>query len=282
MFSYRHTFHAGNHADVLKHMILVHLIRHFQQKDKGVLIVDTHAGAALHDLNSRFAQKNAEYESGIGRLWTLKVLPAALESYREQIRSVNPSPGSLAIYPGSAQIAFQLLRRQDRLRMYELHSTEGRQLEQHFRDSAPRAIAQLEDGFERLRSQLPPPTRRGLVLIDPPYEDKADYQRAIVALRDAFDRFATGTYALWYPIVRRRESHELPERLKRLAKGSWLNVSLTICSPPDDGHGLYGSGMFIFNPPWTLPKVLRECMPFLTATLGQDESAAYTLDSHIA
>jgi 23S rRNA (adenine2030-N6)-methyltransferase len=282
MFSYRHTFHAGNHADVLKHMILVHLIRHFQQKDKGVLIVDTHAGAAVHDLDSRFAQKNAEYESGVGRLWPLKVLPGALEDYRNQVRAANPSPQTLAIYPGSAQIAYQLLRPQDRLRMYELHTTEGRLLEQHFREAEPRAIAQQADGFERLRSQLPPPTRRGLVLMDPPYEDKADYQRVIATLRDAFERFATGTYALWYPIVRRRESHDLPERLKRLAKDDWLNVTLTVSAPPEDGHGLYGSGMFIFNPPWTLPGMLRECMPFLSETLRQDDNAGYSLDSRIA
>ena len=282
MFSYRHTFHAGNHADVLKHMILVHLIGHFQRKDKGVLIVDTHAGAALHDLNSRFAQKNAEYETGIGRLWPLKVLPAALEHYRTQVRAANPQPDTLAIYPGSPQIAFQMLRAQDRLRMYELHTTEGRQLEEHFHKSEPHAMAQLADGFERLRSQLPPPTRRGLFLIDPPYEDKADYQRVIGALRDAFERFATGTYAVWYPIVRRRESHDLPERLKRLAKDDWLNVTLTVSAAPEDGHGLYGSGMFIFNPPWTLPAMLRECMPFLVGILRQDEQAGYTLDTRIA
>ena len=281
MFSYRHAFHAGNHADVLKHTVLVHLIQYLQKKEKPILVIDTHAGAAIHDLNGTFARKNAEYESGISRLWQRKVLPQGLADYVAQVRAVNASAELLA-YPGSAQIAHQMLRPQDRLRMFELHSTESRHLLEHFRSAGPRTIAQASDGFEGLRALLPPPSRRGIALIDPPYEDKADYQRVIVALRDAQERFATGIYAVWYPVVKRRESRDYAERLKRAAPGDWLDVSLTVKAAPEDSFGLYGSGMFVINPPWTLPKMLAEVMPFLVGALGQDTRAEYTLHSRIA
>jgi 23S rRNA (adenine2030-N6)-methyltransferase len=281
MFSYRHAFHAGNHADVLKHTVLVHLIQYLQKKAKPFLLVDTHAGAAVHDLTGTFARKNAEFESGIARLWKRKVLPGPLADYVAQVRKVNAS-ADLVSYPGSAQIAHQMLGKQDSLRLFELHSTESRHLIEHFRHASPRVIARAEDGFAGLRSLLPPPSRRGAVLMDPSYEDKADYQRVIVALRDAMERFATGTYAVWHPIVKRRESREYAERLKRAAAGDWLEVTLTVKSPPEDGFGLYGSGMFIFNPPWTLPRALAEILPFLVEALGQDASAGYTIQSKIA
>ncbi len=281
MFSYRHAFHAGNHADVLKHTVLVHIIQHLKRKEKPFLLVDTHAGAAVHDLTGTFARKNAEFESGIARLWKRKVLPAPLADYVAQVRQLNPSAELLA-YPGSAQIAHQMLRKQDSLRLFELHTTESRHLIDHFEHAAPRVSAKAEDGFAGLRSLLPPPSRRGAALIDPSYEDKADYQRVIVALRDALERFATGTYAVWHPIVKRRESREYAERLKRVAPGDWLEVSLTVKSPPEDGFGLFGSGMFVINPPWTLPRALAEVMPFLVDALGQDAGAGYTLQSEIA
>ena len=280
MFSYRHAFHAGNHADVLKHSVLVHLVQYLRKKEKPFLVIDTHAGAAVHDLTGTFARKNAEFETGIGRLWQRKILPAALTDYVALVRAANSSP-ELLTYPGSAQIAYQMLRKQDRLRVFELHTTESRHLLEHFRHTAPRAIARAEDGFAGLRALLPPPSRRGLVLIDPSYEDKADYQRVIVALRDAQQRFATGTYAVWYPIVKRRESQDYADRLKRVALADWLDVSLTVKSQPEDGFGLYGSGMFIINPPWTLPRMLGEIMPFLVGILGQDASAGFTLQSRI-
>jgi 23S rRNA (adenine2030-N6)-methyltransferase len=281
MFSYRHAFHAGNHADVLKHSVLVHLIGHLQKKEKSFLVIDTHAGAAIHDLTGKFARKNAEFRTGIGRLWPLKHLPPSLMEYMAQVRAVNPS-GDLIVYPGSAQIAWQMLRTQDRLRLFELHATESRLLLEHFGQAAPRAIAQAGDGFEGLRALLPPPSRRGLALIDPPYEDKADYQRVIVALREAQERFATGIYAVWYPLVKRRESREFADRLRRATGADWLHASLAVKAVPDDGYGLYGSGMFVLNPPWTLPPVLTETMPFLVGVLGQDASASFNLESKIA
>ena len=281
MLSYRHAFHAGNHADVLKHAVRVHLLAYLTQKDKPLWYVDTHAGAAGYSLGEAWAQKNAEFETGIGRLWARKDVPVSLAPYLHEVRVLNPE-GSLQFYPGSAQIAMQMLREQDRLRLFELHSTESRELRAHFANEAPRVLVQAGDGFDGLKSVLPPPSRRGLALIDPSYEDKRDYARARGALEDALQRFATGVYVLWYPVVQRRESQQFPESLKRLQRKNWLHVSLTVKAPAADGFGLHGSGLFILNPPWDLPAMLAEAMPYLVKTLGQDPTACYTLESELA
>jgi len=281
MLSYRHGFHAGMHADVLKHVILVHLLHYLVQKDKPLWFVDTHAGAAVYALDEGYAAKTAEFETGIGRLWKREDLPAAVAEYVQQVRALNPG-GALRRYPGSPQLAMQMLRNQDRLRMFELHSTENRLLQQYFRDQAPRAIAQAGDGFEALQAVLPPPSRRGLVLIDPSYEDKGDYKRVLEALREGLKRFRTGVYAVWYPQVQRHESRRFPDLLKRLQEKAWLHVTLTVKGPVAGGLGLHGSGMFILNPPWTLPKALRDAMPYLVKVLGQDAAAGFGLESELA
>lgn len=281
MLSYRHAFHAGNHADVLKHIVLIHLLDHLAQKDKPVWYVDTHAGAAIHALDSAYALKNAEFETGIARLWNDPDEPPAAREYLEFIRSLNPD-GGLRSYPGSALIASRRLRDRDRIRLFELHSTESRELQRHFAAISPRVIVKAADGFDGLRSVLPPASRRGLVLMDPSYEDKGDYLRVRDSLRDALDRFATGVYAVWYPIVQRRESAQLPIALKKLAAKDWLHATLTIKSPSEDGYGLHGSGIFVVNPPWTLPGMLKVLMPFLVRRLGQDAFASYRLESEIS
>jgi 23S rRNA (adenine2030-N6)-methyltransferase len=276
MFSYRHGFHAGNHTDVLKHLVQVQLQAHLAAKEKPYQIVDTHAGAGAYSLSSTFAAKNAEFENGIGRLWQRTDMPASVAEYVAQVRKYNPD-GALRYYPGSPQLAYQMMREQDRLRLFELHSTEIGVLQNHFADAGRRVTVQAADGFAGLKSVLPPPSRRGLVLIDPSYEDKGDYRGVLVALRDALERFATGTYAVWYPQVMRRDAQELPGKLQRLAAGDWLNVSLKAMAPPNDGVGLYGSGVFVFNPPWKLEAALRSAMPYLVKTLAQDSSAAHSL-----
>ncbi len=281
MLSYRHGFHAGNHADVLKHAVLVHVLDYLCRKDKPLWYVDTHAGAAGYDLADAYAQKNAEFESGIGRLWGAKGLPPLLADYVALVRALNPD-GALRFYPGSSQIAMQRLRAEDRLRLFELHSTESRQLAAHFRGDAPRVLVQAGDGFDGLKSVLPPPSRRGVVLLDPSYEDKNDYARLRKALQDAQERFATGVYMVWYPLVQRRESQELPGLLRRIQAKDWLEVSLTVSAPSSDGFGLHGSGLFILNPPWTLPDALREAMPLLVRALGQDAGAGFVLESALA
>lgn len=281
MLSYRHGFHAGNHADVLKHAVLVHVLDYLGKKDKPFWYVDTHAGAAGYDLTEAYAQKNAEFATGIGRLWDRKDLPPMLADYLALVRALNPD-GALRFYPGSPQIAMQRLRDADRVRLFELHSSESRSLATHFRDDAPRVLVRAGDGFDGLKSVLPPPSRRGLVLLDPSYEDKNDYARLSNALQDALQRFSTGVYMVWYPIVQRRESQDLPGSLRRLQAKDWLHVSLTVKAPAADGYGLHGSGLYILNPPWTLPRALREAMPILVRALGQDAGAGFELESDLA
>jgi len=291
MLSYRHAFHAGNHADVLKHVVTIELLRYLGQKDTPVMYIDTHAGAGLYALDGAYAAKNAEYDSGIGRLWTRKGLPAPLARYVELIRALNPD-GKMRYYPGSPYCADRVLRPQDRLRLFELHPSDGKILQDNFRkleaDAAARGVRPARgtrvmiykgDGFAGLKALLPPPSRRGLVLIDPPYEDKGDYRRVQETLRDALPRFATGSYAVWYPLLQRIESRQLPERLKRLPAASWLHATLSIGAPVPDGFGLRGSGMFILNPPWTLEAGLRELLPQLVELLGIDAGAGFTLES---
>ncbi|MCX7151094.1 MAG: 23S rRNA (adenine(2030)-N(6))-methyltransferase RlmJ [Betaproteobacteria bacterium] len=289
MLSYRHSFHAGNHADVLKHAVFVQLLRHLLQKDKPFWCIDTHAGAALHALDEGYATKNAEYESGISRLWALprdasgrrRDLPPMLAQYVEQVQAVNRGP-QLRSYPGSPQIAVQMLRKKDSLRLFELHSTESEQLEKYFRGSEARVEVDAGDGFTGLLSVLPPPPRRALVLVDPSYEDKNDYASVVTALNEGIKRFATGIYMVWYPQVQRRESQQLAGELKRLRQTDWLHVTLTVKDPAADGLGLHGSGLYIVNPPWTLPDMLKQAMPRLVQLLGQDDGALYSLDYEIA
>lgn len=277
MFSYRHGFHAGNHADVLKHIVLVQLLQHLALKDKPFTVIDTHAGAGGYSLDAGYAAKSREFETGIARLWSISGVPAAVAEYVEQVRTFNPD-GKLHRYPGSPQIALQLMRAHDRLHAFELHSTEIRMLSEHFEDAGRRVTVHGEDGFAGLKALLPPPSRRGLVLIDPPYEDKTDYRKVTAAVSDALQRFATGIVAVWYPLVQRPESLKLASQLQRLANADWLDVSLTVAAPAEDGLGLHGSGVFVFNPPWKLEAALREAKPTLLKMLGQDSAAAFQLD----
>lgn len=278
MLSYRHAFHAGNHADVLKHFIELQLLQYLNRKDKAYWMIDTHAGAGLYALDQGYAAKNAEYADGIARLWQRDDLPVTLADYVAAVRVLNPD-GALRVYPGSPWLAMQCLRQQDQLRLFELHPTDSSLLRQNFPETNRRVRIDAADGFSGLKSVLPPQPRRALVLIDPPYEDKQDYQRVSTVLRDALQRFETGTYAVWYPLLQRHESLLFAESLKRLPIQNWLNVSLTVHRPAADGFGMHGSGMFVINPPWTLPLLLRAVMPYLVEVLGQDGGALFKLEA---
>ena len=279
MLSYRHAFHAGNPADVLKHLTWIQILDYMTRKDKPVMVVDTHAGAGMYLLESDMAKKTGEWTTGIGRLWTLpdSELPEAVARYREVLAAAN-SGGSLLHYPGSPWIAAQCTRNIDPLRFFELHSTEAPLLAQALRVAQKRTQITQADGLAGLKALMPPPSRRAAVLIDPAYEDKADYGKVIQTLRDALQRFATGTYLLWYPELARRESVELPERLMKLGAENWLHVTLSTQPPAADGLGMTGSGLFIINPPWTLPQTLEATLPWLSQQLATDGYSDYTLD----
>jgi 23S rRNA (adenine2030-N6)-methyltransferase len=277
MLSYRHAFHAGNHADVLKHYIEVQLLRYLALKDKPFWYIDTHAGAGCYALDTGYATQNAEFESGIARLWDRDDVPAALLEYIALVKRLNPD-GALRLYPGSPLVAQELLRVQDKMRLFELHPTDHEILQENFAAQSHSVLIQKADGFGALKSLLPPPPRRALVLIDPPYEEKQDYPRVVAALNEGLKRFANGVYAVWYPQLQRAEARQLPEQLKRLPCKSWLHVALSVQTPGADGFGMHGSGMFILNPPWTLHGELKQVMPYLVKVLGQDDGAGFELE----
>jgi len=279
LFSYRHAFHAGNHADVLKHAILVHILDHFNLKDSPYWVIDTHAGAGIYDLTSEWAQQNGEFVDGLDRLLSPEDKPHLIERYLDEVQHFNPD-GVANLYPGSPWLALRALREKDRLRLFEMHPSEIEVLRHNVSLQDKLAIRQTKiyeaDGFTNLKSLLPPPTRRGIVVIDPSYEDKTDYRKLMQMLDDGLKRFATGCYAVWYPLVQRREAMDLVRALERM-KVQWTHASLKVRKPAKEGFGLHGSGMFVINPPYTLYGQLETALPWLTKKLAQDDTAAYTL-----
>jgi len=297
MFSYRHAFHAGNHADVLKHTVLIATLDHLLEKDAALTVVDTHAGAGLYRLDGDYAGTSGEAAEGVLRLVAeakapaAAPLPDALARYLEVVRDFNPKGGA-KIYPGSPFITHHLLREHDKLKLFELHPTDARTLDANIAQlEAGRQITVLrDDGFGSATKFLPPPSRRALVLCDPSYEIKSDYARVLDFVGAALKRFATGTYAVWYPIIPRPEAHDLPRRLKTLATKAgkpWLHATLTVKSSKivtdaagaTHRPGLPASGMFLINPPYTLKALLEPALPQMAQRLAQDRHAASSLDS---
>ncbi len=278
MLAYRHAFHAGNHADVLKHLVLIEVLRYLGEKDKPYWMIDTHAGAGGYALDEKYAQQHAEFAQGIGRLWDRDDLPPEVAQYVALVRRFN-SGGALRHYPGSPEVAAQMLREQDRLRLYELHPTDHRLLDAKFGKRRNTEVRK-GDGYAGLKAQLPPPSRRAAVLVDPSYELKADYAHVVNAVRDAMQRFAECVLMVWYPVLKRPEPLQLPQRLKPLAPKGWLHVRMTVQPAGPDGFGLLGSGMFILNPPWVLHDTLARLMPWLTEALAQYDGANFVLEQH--
>jgi 23S rRNA (adenine2030-N6)-methyltransferase len=285
MFSYRHAFHAGSHADILKHLVMIHLVQYLQEKPGALTIVDTHAGAGIYSLIDGFAAVSKEADQGIYRLSDFaksNPVSSGIANYLECIYSEN-ADNEITVYPGSPFILARLLRSQDRLKLFELHPKEIDILRHNMSQlkQAKQVDIYAEDSFARLKGLMPPPSRRGLVLIDPSYEDKQDYRYLDNAIEEALHRFATGCYAIWYPCLSRRESASLPDHMKKIAanhKRSWLQVELRVENAPKERR-LQASGMFIINPPWTLEKQLSESLPILMKALAQGDGAEYLLKS---
>ena len=286
MLAYRHAFHAGNHADVLKHLVLTQVLRYMGEKDTPYTLIDTHAGAGGYSLEGRYAQTKAEYAQGIGRLWDRADLPAPLADYVALVKRFN-ADGALALeqYPGSPAFAQMLLRAQDRLRLFELHSTDHRILAAYL-GQHPHTQVTMGDGFAALKGELPPPSRRGVVLIDPSYEIKSDYPRVVAALRESLTRFAQGVVIIWYPQLLTLESSQLAQRLQATADAQagkgWLHVRLTAQQSDARGFGLVGSGLFVANPPHVLHDALQSVMQYLVDVLGQYDGAHYLLEQRAA
>jgi 23S rRNA (adenine2030-N6)-methyltransferase len=266
MLSYLHAFHAGNHADVLKHAVLTVVLDYLVRKDRSVLFVDTHAGAGRYDLRAERSAQRHEYSTGIGRLWAQpEAVPSSLQRYLAAVRALNPG-GTLRHYPGSPWLAGALLRPRDYVRLYELHPQEYAQLRARFSGLRNVRVEQA-DGLRALRAVLPPPGRRGVVLVDPSYEMKTDYRAVVTALTGAHRRFATGVYLLWYPVVSRMRVRRLEQDLVASGMRNILLAELCIAADAPQG-GMTGSGMLVINPPWPLADTLRTLLPYLQHTLA--------------
>lgn len=296
MFSYRHAFHAGNHADVLKHLTWVAMLRYLMQKDTALWIVDTHAGAGVYRLDHEHAQTSGEAQSGIYRLLAAaqsskQPIPSAVQDYLAVVESFNDS-NDWRTYPGSPWISQSLMRPQDRLKLFEIHPTDSRSLERNVNQLDRHKHIQVvrRSGFDGLKALLPPPTRRAAVLMDPSYELKTDYEAVLHTLQEALKRFPTGVYAVWFPIIGRPEAHRLARNLKTLTQRHqrpWAQATLHVGTSPESrsqtaGHvrpmALRASGMHVINPPYTLANTWREALPWVLAALREPSSAHWTVE----
>ena len=278
MLSYRHGFHAGNFADVLKHLVQVEILNYLQKKDKPFDYIDTHAGAGLYRLQSTMAAKNSEYRNGIGRLLQNTPDVATLQPYLEQVWSHNPDE-RLRVYPGSPAIARSLLRPQDSAWLFELHPTDVVHLRQAC--AAPNVHIRQEDGFRALSGLLPTQSRRAFILIDPPYEIKQDYQRVVDALKLIHRKMPTATVALWYPVVERARINQLQRQISSAGIRNVVQFELGI-APDSEGPGMTSAGMIVVNPPWMLLGDMEELLPSLASLLGEEGEDFYECRTLVA
>jgi 23S rRNA (adenine2030-N6)-methyltransferase len=276
--NYRHAFHAGNFADVIKHIVLARIILHLRIKPAAFRVIDTHAGAGLYDLEGPEAGRTGEFHSGIGRLINAELsqeVRQLLAPYLDTIAAHNPA-GGLSVYPGSPMLARGLLRVQDRLIACELEPRAAAALARHLRGDA-RAKAVTIDGWTALAAYLPPKERRGVVIVDPPYEQPNEFSRLASGLQAAHRKWPTGTYIFWYPIKDRGEPDALARRLARSGVPKMLRVEFDLASAQAN-TGLRGSGLIIVNPPWLLESELAILLPVLASVLTPDQKNNWRLD----
>ena len=276
--NYRHAFHAGNHADVFKHVTLTRLIALIARKDTPFAYVDSHAGVGLYDLRGDQASRAGEWLEGIDRLWQAEEMPALLDDYLGVLRAMNPS-GELRHYPGSPELARVLSREQDRLHLNEKHPEDGELLKDNMRGDRRVAVHRGE-GWHVPRALLPTREKRVLLLIDPPFEQPDEFERCVQALDEAHGRMRQAVVAIWYPIKDRRQLKRFYQRLEKSAAPKLLRAELYVHSP-DDAERLTGSGLVISNAPWGLEDELRELLPWLAQTLAQSQGG-WLLDWLIA
>ncbi|MBS0247964.1 MAG: 23S rRNA (adenine(2030)-N(6))-methyltransferase RlmJ [Proteobacteria bacterium] len=272
--NYRHAFHAGNVADVFKHAVLCRILSYLTEKQSAFRVIDTHAGAGLYDLSSAEAQRGGEWQAGIGRLMAAVAageLPeraaALLKPYLDVIGALNER-GALKVYPGSPALTRAFLRGDDRLIACEVEPKAEVQLERHLRHDGRIKVIAI-DGWTAMTAYVPPPERRGLVLVDPPFEEEADFHRLSHTLGLAHRKWPTGIYALWYPIKGRGEADALAKRVRKLGIAKVLRAELLV-SPVKDQSRLNGSGLIVINPPWTLEGDLQALLPVLARLLARE------------
>lgn len=254
MLSYQHGYHAGNFADVIKHVTLTRLLSYLIKKDKPLLYLETHSGKGQYDLRDKQAEKTGEYKQGVQLIWPdRKQLNPVFKDYFDTIKSMNPKDG-LRHYPGSPYFAIQTLRMQDRLYLCELHPAEFEALDQmaHFNKKVHTSNS---DGISSMKALLPPPEKRGLIFIDPSFERKEEYKEIPSAIKQAFNKFSTGVYCLWYPVVNRKLTEQLIRGMKEIEANEALRIEFNLTLAPKDG--MTGCGLWIINPPFTLAAELK-------------------------
>jgi 23S rRNA (adenine2030-N6)-methyltransferase len=269
--NYRHAFHAGSFADVVKHAVLARILVHLIAKPAAFRVIDTHAGAGLYDLAGPEAARSGEWRSGIGRLMAASTSDAArtiLAPYLDAVALLNPA-GGITAYPGSPALVRAFLRAQDRLIACEREPQAAAALA-HYLGGDRRCKAIALDGWTALNAYVPPNERRGLVLIDPPFEDPDDFKRMGLALEAAHRKWASGIYLLWFPIKQRREPDALARRLASVGIAKMLRVEFAVAPPMADG-ALTACGLIAVNPPWTLAEELKILLPALTQALSPGE-----------
>ncbi len=276
--NYRHAFHAGNFADVVKHLILVRIIAYLRQKPTPFRVIDTHAGRGRYDLTGPEAQQSPEWLDGIARLAVQRLPDEAAdleEPYFTAIAAENPD-GELKVYPGSPVLVRYLLRAQDRLSAIELHPEDAAELARQFEGDHRTRVTHL-DGWLALRGHVPPKEARGVVLVDPPYEQEGELQRLVDSLQIAHRKWATGIYALWYPIKDPRDLSEFYAELRASNIAKMMRIEVTV-RPPSSPPRLHGTGMIVVNPPHVLEEELKVLLPPLTEILGENGQGQWKID----
>ena len=274
--NYRHAYHAGNFADVLKHSVLALVLQHLKLKETPFRVIDTHAGIARYDLAGPEALKTGEWRDGIGRLWGARASPmpadaaAYLAPYLETVAAQNAS-SDLVYYPGSPQVALQLMRRTDRLIANELHPDDAEALDASIGGDRRVKILQI-DGYTALKSLLPPRERRGLILIDPPFEERDEFDRLARGLREATRRFATGIFVLWYPIKDRNAVTAFHEAITAARYARAITMELVV-GATRNAHALNACGLLVINPPHTLKAAAETLLPYFAQCLAQGPDA---------
>lgn len=273
MLSYRHSYHAGNFADVIKHIVVIEILEHLTRKDSAFDYIDTHAGAGLYSLRSEHASKLQEYAKGVGRLKAIAW--PELGRYFEILHQRNTG-GGLNYYPGSPLIAMHFLREKDRAWLFEKHPADVELLQRNTADDK-RVRVMYEDGYKGLLPLLPPLSRRGLVLIDPSYELKTDYAEVFDTVVKAYKKFPAGIYAIWYPVVERKRIEQLVAKFAGSGIKKIQRFELGV-SADSRGKGMTASGMIVINPPWMLMDKMSQLLPRLVATLAEDDGAFFTTE----
>ncbi|MGO1160729.1 23S rRNA (adenine(2030)-N(6))-methyltransferase RlmJ [Brucella pseudogrignonensis] len=279
--NYRHAYHAGNFADVVKHVILSRIVEYLKRKDQAFRVIDTHAGIGLYDLRGIEAEKTDEWSGGIRRIFDAldngEIPPQAIEllqPYLEAVRAINPK-GGLRHYPGSPLLTRHLLRKQDRLSAIELHPQDVKKLSKLFAGDYQARVIEL-DGWLSLGAHLPPKEKRGLVLVDPPFEIAGEFDRLVDGLVKAYKRFPGGTYAFWYPVKDRKEIERFARSLRETEIAKIMRIELSIRAPSLEPR-LDGTGMIVVNPPYTLESEMQILLPCLTKLLSEEKGGNFSM-----